>query len=116
MSSLSCRYTYEHPSDPKWAPLLSQWLHAMPTIRSALGGQDYPLIWTADIILDTAPDGKDAYRLGEMNCSCVGFTTELGLVDEVVAVAIGAVQEAAGKHCRLPCCQPPGKYGSSSIH
>jgi len=32
-------------------------------VRSVLGGNlDYPLIWTADFILDTNPDGSDAYR------------------------------------------------------
>lgn len=33
---------------------------------------DLPLIWTADFILDVDPLGQDAYRLGELNCSCVG--------------------------------------------
>jgi hypothetical protein len=32
-------------------------------IREILGaGLDYPLIWTADFILDTNADGSDAYR------------------------------------------------------
>jgi Domain of unknown function (DUF6815) len=46
-------------------------------IQDRLGGHDTPLIWTADFMFDTNPDGSDKYVLGEINCSCVGFTSHL---------------------------------------
>lgn len=87
-------YTYDDASDPKWKRLLSHWTAGLPEVRALLGGLDYPLIWTADFILDTNPDGSDAYRLGELNASCVGFTTQLELA-EAVADAIVSVVTAA---------------------
>ena len=65
---------------------MADWAAVMPTIRTELGGHDYPLIWTADFILDTDANGTDAYRLGEMNCSCVGFTTELEVAEDIAEV------------------------------
>jgi len=68
-------------------------------VRSLLGGLDYPLIWTADFILDHHPDGSDAYRLGELNASCVGFTTHLelaGTVADSIISVVGAAKKAAG--------------------
>ncbi len=59
-------------------------------VRENLSGLDYPLIWTADFILDVDEAGGDAYRLGELNASCVGFTTHLELA-ELVADAIVSV-------------------------
>lgn len=41
-------------------PLLSPC--SPPQVRELLGGLDLPLIWTADFILDTAPNDSDAYR------------------------------------------------------
>jgi hypothetical protein len=63
----------------------------VPTIQQRLGNYDIPLIWTADFILDTEPKTKkDSYVLGEINTSCVGFTTFLELseniADEVLAL------------------------------
>lgn len=60
-------------------------------IQKRLGNYDIPLIWTADFILDTDPNTKkDKYVLGEINASCVGFTTFLELseniADEVLAL------------------------------
>ena len=44
------------------------------------------MIWTADFMLDDAEDGGDTYVLGEINCSCVGFTSELDMgIQELVA-------------------------------
>ncbi|GAB4813686.1 hypothetical protein N2152v2_000732 [Parachlorella kessleri] len=84
------RYTYDDASDPKWQRLVSTWLEALPKVRENLSGLDYPLIWTADFILDVDEAGGDAYRLGELNASCVGFTTHLELA-ELVADAIVSV-------------------------
>ena len=42
------------------------------------------LIWTADFILDTdKKTGKDNYILGEINASCVGFSTHLKLSENI---------------------------------
>ncbi|PIE69204.1 MAG: hypothetical protein CSA21_03530 [Deltaproteobacteria bacterium] len=68
-------YTYDEPA--KWQKLVNMFLRDMPGIRTRLGGHDTPLIWTADFMLDTNPDGSDRHVLGEINCSCVGFTSHL---------------------------------------
>eukprot|EP00232_Nephroselmis_pyriformis_P022453 CAMPEP_0182852532 /NCGR_PEP_ID=MMETSP0034_2-20130328/208_1 /TAXON_ID=156128 /ORGANISM="Nephroselmis pyriformis, Strain CCMP717" /LENGTH=473 /DNA_ID=CAMNT_0024983245 /DNA_START=608 /DNA_END=2030 /DNA_ORIENTATION=+ len=86
-------YSYDPPS--QWPALVNAWAGAMPEVRETLGGYAYPLIWTADFILDTNEDGSDAYRLGEINCSCVGFTSELALAETVADEAIRMVEDGA---------------------
>ena len=57
-----------------------------PIISEKLGGFDIPLIWTADFMLDWDENGNDKYVLGEINCSCVGFTSHLNQgIQEIVA-------------------------------
>jgi hypothetical protein len=81
-------YTYDTPD--KWQTLVDLFKAALPNVIVELGGYDIPLIWTADFMLDTNPDGSDKYVLGEMNCSCVGFTTQLehgiqeAIADEII--------------------------------
>lgn len=75
------KYRYDAPSN--WQELVDSFLGQLPSITEKLGGYDLPLIWTADFILDTAEDGSDTYILGEMNCSCVGFTSQLELAANV---------------------------------
>ena len=53
------------------------------SVVARLGNYDLPLIWTIDFILDTKEDGTDKYVLGEINASCVGFSTHLELRDEI---------------------------------
>ncbi|MHA2788188.1 Cj0069 family protein [Corynebacterium sp. S7] len=78
------KYTYDEPS--KWQELIDLFAEARPVIAEKLGGDNIPLIWTADFMLDDGPDGRDAYVLGEINCSCVGFTSELDMgIQEMVA-------------------------------
>ena len=81
-------YTYEEPA--KWQKLVDMFLESLPEIQDRLGGHDTPLIWTADFMLDTAEDGSDVHVLGEINCSCVGFTSHLdrGIQDKVAAEVI----------------------------
>lgn len=67
------KYRYDEPKD--WQKLIDWFLAHLPQIQNKLGNYDLPLIWTADFILDTDKDGKDRYILGEINCSCVGFTS-----------------------------------------
>lgn len=77
-------YTYDSPD--KWQNLVDMFDKVRPVIAEKLGGANIPLIWTADFMLDTAPDGSDTYVLGEINCSCVGFTSELDMgIQEMVA-------------------------------
>ncbi len=76
------KYRYDKPE--KWPELVSMVEKMVPTIREKLGNYDIPLIWTADFILDTDKEtGKDKYVLGEINASCVGFTTHLELSDNI---------------------------------
>ena len=58
-----------------------------------LGDYGLPLIWTADFILDTDENGNDRYILGEMNCSCVGFTSQLELAENVADAIIEIVEK-----------------------
>ena len=69
-----------------------------PLIQERLGGHDTPLIWTADFMLDTSADGSDKYVLGEINCSCVGFTSHLdsGIQETVSDEIVRVVSAAAG--------------------
>lgn len=81
-------YRYDEPT--QWPELVRLVEHMVPTIQRKLGNYDLPLIWTADFILDTDENGNDKYILGEINASCVGFTTFLELsediADEVLAL------------------------------
>lgn len=81
-------YRYDEPT--QWPELVRLVERMVPTIQRKLGNYDLPLIWTADFILDTDENGNDKYVLGEINASCVGFTTFLELsediADEVLAL------------------------------
>ncbi|PAQ16109.1 hypothetical protein CD798_03505 [Bacillaceae bacterium SAOS 7] len=82
------QYRYDAPSD--WSELVDLFITNLSTITNKLGNLDLPLIWTADFMLDTDENGNDTYVLGEMNCSCVGFTSELSLseniADEIISI------------------------------
>ena len=70
---------------------------ARPVIAEKLGETGHvPLIWTADFMLADDENGEDTYVLGEINCSCVGFTSELdmGIQEKVAAEAISRVEAA----------------------
>lgn len=75
------KYTYETPD--KWPELVQIVKENVPVIQQRLGNYDLPLIWTIDFILDTAKDGSDRYVLGEINASCVGFSTHLELSEDI---------------------------------
>jgi len=83
------KYRYDKPE--QWPDLVEAISKSIPMIQRRLGNYDLPLIWTADFILDTEKKtGVDKYILGEINASCVGFTTHLELseniADEVLAL------------------------------
>ena len=87
------KYTYDKPES--WPELMEMFSEARPVIASKLGEtDDVPLIWTADFMLADAEDGGDSYVLGEINCSCVGFTSELdmGIQEKVAAEAIRRIE------------------------
>lgn len=85
------QYRYDTPE--QWSDLVDNFLAKLPDIRERLGNYDLPLIWTADFILDTNKDGSDAYMLGEINCSCVGFTSHLELAGEVADTIIKLINK-----------------------
>ncbi|TEY03029.1 Cj0069 family protein [Campylobacter sp. US33a] len=85
------KYRYDKPED--WKNLVDMFLSELPKVRAKLGNYDLPLIWTADFILDTDENGKDKYVLGEINCSCVGFTSHLELADDVAQNIIEIVSK-----------------------
>jgi hypothetical protein len=85
------QYRYHQPED--WADLVHSFMANLPVITENLGGYDLPLIWTADFILDTDEEGRDRYILGEMNCSCVGFTSQLSLSENVAEEIISILSQ-----------------------
>lgn len=89
------KYRYDEPS--KWQNLVDMFLSELPNVRKKLGDFDLPLIWTADFILDTDENGADKYVLGEINCSCVGFTSHLELADAVAENIIKIVSKNLAK-------------------
>jgi len=88
-------YTRHSPDDPIFHRLMKSFSRDIPHLLPSLGLQDHPLplLWTADFILGPArhpwsdSDG-DHYFIGELNCSCVGITTQLHLTKLVAAEAI----------------------------
>jgi hypothetical protein len=93
------KYTYDDPS--KWQDLVDMFLAKLPTVMQKLGGYEEPLIWTADFMLDWDENGKDKYVLGEINCSCVGFTSDLdrgiqeAIADRVIKVVTAKKGQSA---------------------
>ena len=87
------KYRYDDPSE--WKELVDMFLGSLPTVMDKLGGYDIPLIWTADFMLDWDENKEDTYVLGEINCSCVGFTSHLdrGIQDVVAAQIMETVGE-----------------------
>ncbi|WP_196887188.1 Cj0069 family protein [Aureivirga sp. CE67] len=75
-------YRYDKPEE--WPDLVKLINKNISMIQDRLGSYDLPLIWTADFILDTdKKTKKDKYVLGEINASCVGFTTFLELSEQI---------------------------------
>lgn len=81
-------YEYHNPTNQKYKKVVELTLNALADIKKYLNGQNYPLLWTMDYILDYDKKGNDKFVLSEINCSCVGITTQLDLADEVAKVFI----------------------------
>jgi len=90
------KYRYDKPD--KWPDLVAMLTDSLPMISEKIGGLDVPLIWTGDFMLDWDENGKDKYVLGEINCSCVGFTSHLdeGIQSVVADEVIRLVTEQHG--------------------
>jgi len=84
------QYTYQEPEE--WPELMGLMDKNLDTMIDKLGGYAIPLLWTADFMLDTLPDGSDTYVLGEINASCVGFTTHLELAEKVADEVVGFIE------------------------
>ncbi len=80
------KYKYESPDDSKWKDVVKLTMKGLKDLKPFLNGQNYPLLWTMDYIMDYNEDGSDKYILSEINCSCVGITTELQYAKEVAKV------------------------------
>ena len=88
------KYRYDDPAE--WPELVALLQENLPTVMDKLGGYDIPLIWTTDFMLDWDENMNDRYVLGEINCSCVGFTSHLdqGIQEKVAAQIISTVTAA----------------------
>lgn len=86
------KYRYDDPKE--WSELVESFLSQLPAINKKLGSYKLPLIWTADFILDNNEDGSDKYILGEINCSCVGFTSQLELASNVADTIVKIIRES----------------------
>lgn len=77
------KYQYENPAQEKWRNLVEFTLDGLDDIEPYCEGKSFPLLWTMDFILDFDEKGKDIYVLSEINCSCVGITTDLRYAKDV---------------------------------
>lgn len=80
------KYKYESPEEPKWKEVMKVTTEGLKNLKPFLAGQNYPLLWTMDYILDYNKDGSDKYVLSEINCSCVGITSDLEYAKDVAKV------------------------------
>lgn len=82
------QYKYESPDEAKWKDVIDLTTEGLNVLKPYLRGQNYPLLWTMDYILDYNEDGSDKYVLSEINCSCVGITSELQYAKDVAQVFV----------------------------
>lgn len=80
------KYKYESPNEKKWKDVVSLTIDGLEEIKPFCQNQDFPLLWTMDYILDFDENDNDIYVLSEINCSCVGITTELHYANELAKV------------------------------
>lgn len=93
------KYRYDKPE--KWSELVNLVEKMVPTIQQRLGNYDVPLIWTADFILDTDhKTKKDRYVLGEINASCVGFSTFLELSENIAEEVLALLDAESAVNSR----------------
>jgi glutathione synthase/RimK-type ligase-like ATP-grasp enzyme len=87
-------YTNFKPDAPEFASLVENFQHDMPKIMACFGmaDQPLPLLWSVDYIWgDKDEKDRDTFYVGEFNCTCVGITKNLNVVDLVARTAIETV-------------------------
>lgn len=95
------KYRYDKPE--QWQNLVQMVESSLPLLQSKLGGYALPLLWTADFILDTDKTTKqDKYILGEINASCVGFTTHLELAENIADEIMNLIEAENVVNKRFP--------------
>lgn len=95
--------TYRYDKPEQWQELVDDVESNLPMLQARLGGYALPLIWTADFILDTDKmNGKDKYVLGEINASCVGFTTHLELSENIADEIMNLIEAERVINDRFP--------------
>lgn len=80
------KYLYESPTLPKYHDVITLTMKGLDEVKSFCNNKDLPLLWTMDYILDWNEKGEDCYVLSEINCSCVGISTNLEYAPEVARV------------------------------
>ncbi|MEE3003766.1 MAG: Cj0069 family protein [Pseudomonadota bacterium] len=77
---------YRYDSPQKWQKLVDMFNRNLTKMNEKIGVKTSPLFWTADFILDIDNNKEDIFILSEINCSCVGFTSNLDLgIQDIIA-------------------------------
>lgn len=94
---------YRYDSPDKWPDLVEVVNKNISKIQRALGDYDLPLLWTVDFILDGNEKSKNAgYVLSEINASCVGFSTQLELSEDIADEILRLIEAEAAVNKRWP--------------
>ncbi|MFV0563629.1 Cj0069 family protein [Malaciobacter mytili] len=80
------QYKYEEPTLPKYKKVIDLTMQGLDEIKPYCKNEDFPLLWTMDYILDYDKQLNDIYVLSEINCSCVGITTQLEYARNIAKV------------------------------
>lgn len=94
--------TYRYDKPEQWQEMVDKVEANIPMLQTRLGGYALPLLWTADFILDTDENGEDIYVLGEINASCVGFTTHLELSENIADEIMNLIEAESVVNSRFP--------------
>ena len=95
--------TYRYDSPEEWPQLLHLVEGNVKKLQESLGNYDLPLIWTIDFILDTDKETKeDQYVLSEINASCVGFSTQLELSENIADEILNLIEAEDAVNQRWP--------------
>ena len=76
-------YEYDKPDNIKWESIVKLSNKALKDLKVELGTLDFPVLWTMDFILDFDKNKNNRPVLSEINCSCVGITTQLELASNI---------------------------------
>lgn len=98
------KYRYDKPE--KWPDLCKVVRKNVKKLQSGLGDYDLPLIWTVDFILDTdKKNKKDKFVLSEINASCVGFSTQLELSEDIADEILKLIEADQAVNKKWPAFQ-----------